>query len=87
MVQALNRVIKLKGQCVRTVQNAIFLRRCLEANVTPVHIKQRVRRGKPRHPWAIERSFLQDELNKLQDFLHSFVIEESSSCHWRVFVI
>ena len=71
MVQALNRVIKLKGQCVRSAQNAIFLRRCLEAYVTPVHIKQRVRRAKPRHPWAIERSFLRDELNKLQDFLHN----------------
>ena len=71
MVQALNCVIKLKGQCIRTAQNAIFLRRCLEAYVTPLHIKQRVRRAKPKHPWAIERSFLQDELNKFQDFLRN----------------
>ena len=69
MVRDLNRVIKLKGHCIRTTENVTFLRRCLDAYVTPVHIKKRVQKAKPKHPWAIERAFLRDELNKHQDIL------------------
>ena len=69
VVQKLNRLLKLKGQCTRTVENITFLRNCLESFVTPLYIKRRVSKAKPKSPWAIERAFLRDDINKYQDGL------------------
>ena len=69
VVQKLNWVLKLKGQCTRTVENITFLRNSLESLVTPVYIKQRVSKVKPKNPWAIERAFLRDDINKYQGVL------------------
>ena len=73
MVQDLNRIIRLKGRCIRATENVAFLRKCLEAYVTPFHIRKRVQKAKPKHPWAIERAFLRDELNKHQDDLEKAI--------------
>ena len=69
MVQELNRIIRLKGRCVRSSENVAYVRKCLDAYVTPIHIKKRVQRARPKHPWSIERAFLRDELNQHQDDL------------------
>ena len=71
LVQDLNRIIRLKGRCIRATENVAFLRKCLEAYVTPFHIRKRVQKAKPKHPWAIERAFLHDELYKHQDDLEA----------------
>ena len=69
MVQELNRIIRLKGRYVRSSENVAYVRKCLDAYVTPIHIKKRVQRARPKHPWSIERAFLRDELNQHQDDL------------------
>ena len=73
VVHELNRLLRLKGHYVRTVEQIAFLRNCLAAYVTPLHIKKRVQKAKPKHPFGIERAFLRDELNKYQDFLNQAV--------------
>ena len=69
MIRDLNRLLRLRAKLTRTRENIAFLKNCLEWHVTPLDIVKRVRRARPRHPWAIERAFLKDELDKLQDCL------------------
>ena len=68
-VQVLNRVLELKGKCVRTVENISFLGKCLELWLCPNHIRQRVGRARAKNPSAIERAFIRDEVNQQKDFL------------------
>ena len=68
-VQELNRLLRLKGYHLQTGEHVVFLRNCLAAYVTPQHIKQRVRKAKPKCPFVIERAFLRDELNQYRDRL------------------
>ena len=69
IVQELNKVLKLKGRCIRAAENVSFLRKCLRWYVAPRHISRRVRRCRPKAPWGIERAFMKDEINKERDIL------------------
>ena len=68
IVDNLNHVLKLKGKATRSTVNIKFLKDCLEKYVTPTYIRQRVRKTKPKRPWAIEKAFLCDDINKELDF-------------------
>ena len=69
LIRELNRLLRLRAKLTRTLANIAFLKNCLESYVTPPHIVKRVQRAKPKHPVAIERAFLKDELDKHQDCL------------------
>ena len=82
LVHELNHLIKLKGKRVRSKEGIRFLRDCLSHRVAPVHIKERVRKAKPKNPGGIERVFVRDELEKKQDFLKRVTEEyKSKLCH------
>ena len=69
LVRDLNYVLRLKGKCVRSREEIRFLKECLQQRVVPVVIKSRVRRGKPKEPWDIEKAFLRDEVDKTGDVI------------------
>ena len=69
LVQDLNRVLRLKGKCVRHTENLRFLTRCFDEHVVPSDIKQRVRKAKPKNSADIERAFLRDAIEKAKDFV------------------
>ena len=64
LIRDLNRLLRLRAKLTQTRENIAFLKSCLEYYVTPPHIVKRVQRAKPRHPWAIERAFVKDELDR-----------------------
>ena len=69
IVDNLNHVLKLKGKATRSTVNIKFLKDYLEKYVTLTYIRQRVQKAKPKRPWAIEKAFLRDDINKELDFL------------------
>ena len=69
LVRDLNHLIRLKGKRVRNRQGIQFLGKCLEHRLTPVNIRQRVSKVKPKNPYTIERAFIRDDIEKKQDFL------------------
>ena len=75
LVRDLNHLIRLKGKWVRNRQGIQFLGKCLEHRLTPVNIRQRVSKVKPKNPYTIERAFIRDEIEKKQDFLKHVVAE------------
>ena len=75
LIQVLNRILSLRGKRARTKEGIIFLQNCLNHRVTPSHIKDRVRKAKPKDPYGIERVFIRDEIEKKRDFLQ-VVVEE-----------
>ena len=75
VIQGLNQLLSLKGQCVRTKESIRFLKRCLEEHVTPKDIKVRVKKSHPKHPGDIEKAFIRDEIEKCVDHLEYVVSE------------
>ena len=69
MIRDLNQVLRLRGKVVRTVENIIFLEKCLESFVTPSHIRHRVSRTRLKRPDRFERAFLLDEIDQRKDFV------------------
>ena len=69
LVHELNKVITLKGKCVRNEEGISFLRKCLDYHVTPTDVRNRVRKAKPKQPVGIERAFIKDDIEKKKDFL------------------
>ena len=62
LVRDVNRVLRLKGKCVRINEERRFLRKYFEQHVVPSDIKQRVRKAKPKNAAEIERAFLRDDI-------------------------
>ena len=70
LVQDLNHLLNLKGKCVRNREGVLFLQKCLFHHLAPANIRDRVRKGKPRNPAAIERAFIRDDMAKRQEFFN-----------------
>ena len=69
VIRDLNQVLRLCGKVVRTVENTIFLEKCLESFVTPSHIRHHVSRTMLKRPDRFERAFLLDEIDQRKDFV------------------
>ena len=69
LVQDLNHLLNLKGKCVRNREGVLFLQKCLFDHLAPANIRDCVRKGKPRNPAAIQRTFIHDDMAKWQEFI------------------
>ena len=69
LVRDLNHVLRLKSKCVRLREEIRFLKECLVQHVVPSVIRSRVRKGKPKNASVIERAFVYDEVEKVNDIL------------------
>ena len=69
VIQNLNQVLRLRGKVVRTVENIIFLEKCLDSFVMPSRIRHRVSRTRLKRPGRFEWAFLLDEIDQRKDFV------------------
>ena len=77
LVRDVNRGLRLRSKCVRSRENAQFLKNFLEQYIVLLAIKSRVKlkKGKPKNSCEIERVVIRDEISKSKDPLVNFKAE------------